>query len=437
MSFLGAYSSWGKAIGLRSQGEYVYLLIEKDWTGMGGLRIVDISNPSNISVPSDYFTYYRSNLVAVHNNYIHIKNYLNRIYIYKIENTGLFSQITSYPTPGSAKDFAFVNDYAFIADSNGGCCLYNFSDINHPIYVTSRPLNEACLKVKVDGNYLFAVHRRGLVIFDIGTIYNPVQLSEYTDPGNVYDFDVNDTLGFLATYPGGLKIFDLSDCTNPIEISTTPFQGQLLTLAYKNNHIFAGGFSNGMTVFDVSDPYNPSIGSSVLAGNRIDDLKIVGKFAYLQSSDRGVNVVDISNPDSSKCVGYFTHHFKTTGIYYSNNELFQAVLDSGLYIFSNDLLPTSVERDFTHMPKDICLYQNYPNPYNPFTKIQYTINKTSNVKLRVYDILGKEIITLINEEKLPGTYEIKFDGSNYSSGIYFYRIETGEYAETKKMLLLK
>ncbi|HZW39866.1 MAG TPA: YCF48-related protein [Ignavibacteriaceae bacterium] len=83
------------------------------------------------------------------------------------------------------------------------------------------------------------------------------------------------------------------------------------------------------------------------------------------------------------------------------------------------------------------LFQNYPNPFNPSTKIKYTVPKQGLVSIKVYDVLGKEVIQLVNEEKNVGEFEIEFDGSKLSSGIYFYRIQAGEYMNTKKMVLMK
>jgi hypothetical protein len=91
------------------------------------------------------------------------------------------------------------------------------------------------------------------------------------------------------------------------------------------------------------------------------------------------------------------------------------------------------------------LYQNYPNPFNPSTKIKFDIQNRSpigalgddRVVLKIYDILGKEVAVLVNEQLQPGSYEVTFDGSNLSSGIYFYRLRAGEYVETKRMVLIK
>lgn len=94
----------------------------------------------------------------------------------------------------------------------------------------------------------------------------------------------------------------------------------------------------------------------------------------------------------------------------------------------------------TEIPEGIALYQNYPNPFNPATKIKFAIPQgLSNnfITLKVYDILGKEISTIVNQNLIPGTYEADFDGSKLSSGVYFYRLTAGSYTEMKKMMLIK
>ena len=89
------------------------------------------------------------------------------------------------------------------------------------------------------------------------------------------------------------------------------------------------------------------------------------------------------------------------------------------------------------MPKQYSLSQNYPNPFNPSTTIRYQIPKSGYVELKVYDLLGNEVKTLVNEDKPAGQYSVKFNANNLSSGVYFYRIVSGNYTSVKKMLLLK
>jgi hypothetical protein len=115
--------------------------------------------------------------------------------------------------------------------------------------------------------------------------------------------------------------------------------------------------------------------------------------------------------------------------------------------YSYDLTPVSEE---SQLPADFVLFQNYPNPFNPNTTIKYSIPSfksplhrrgfrggLSHVKLVVYDLLGKEVATLVNEHQRPGPYEVKWDASNQASGVYFYKLTAGSYSKTRKMVLLR
>ena len=159
------------------------------------------------------------------------------------------------------------------------------------------------------------------------------------------------------------------------------------------------------------------------------------------------------------------------------NNIFAGTLDSGVYLSRNNGMswinknqgfdgPTSVENllivnDYIYsstehstyrrllsestginfisseIPSNYSLFQNYPNPFNPSTNIKYQISKNSFVILKVYDLLGREISTLVNELQKAGVYEVQFSNSELTSGIYFYRMQAGNYSETKKMVYIK
>ncbi len=89
------------------------------------------------------------------------------------------------------------------------------------------------------------------------------------------------------------------------------------------------------------------------------------------------------------------------------------------------------------IPKEFDLKQNYPNPFNPSTTIEYTIPENSRVTLKIYDILGKEVATLVDKDQNSGSYIVVWDAQSLSSGIYFYRITAGNYTDTKRMVLKK
>jgi hypothetical protein len=121
----------------------------------------------------------------------------------------------------------------------------------------------------------------------------------------------------------------------------------------------------------------------------------------------------------------------TTGKY-----LFAGTQMGGWRIPIADVI-TSVRDNRPHVPSQYILYQNYPNPFNPTTVIAYSLPAPAAVTLKVYDLLGREIKTLVNERQNAGQHSMTFDGSNYPSGVYFYRLQAGTYSQTKKLIELK
>jgi hypothetical protein len=98
---------------------------------------------------------------------------------------------------------------------------------------------------------------------------------------------------------------------------------------------------------------------------------------------------------------------------------------------------TGVEVVGGTIPTKYSLTQNYPNPFNPTTNINFTLPKAGNVTLKVYDIMGREIATLVNGYQAAQTYHVQFDGSSLASGVYFYTLHTDNFTQTKKMILMK
>lgn len=133
-------------------------------------------------------------------------------------------------------------------------------------------------------------------------------------------------------------------------------------------------------------------------------------------------------------INYLT--FMDDGCYpitqYHNRDLVYAKINEKIY---GTCLGTNDQQWM--QPNHIELYQNYPNPFNPSTTIRYSIPERSLIKIYIYNTLGEEIKRLVIEEKFAGSYEVNFDGSDLSSGIYFYRLESNKYSYTRKMILLK
>lgn len=119
----------------------------------------------------------------------------------------------------------------------------------------------------------------------------------------------------------------------------------------------------------------------------------------------------------------------------SNKEYFHT---TGI-INQNGLLTTGFERDDLPLPTDYSLSQNFPNPFNPETKINYELPYSVPVQIKIYDMLGREVVQLVNKEQNAGRYSISFNTQMFglSSGVYIYRIHAGDFFQTKKMILMK
>lgn len=104
-------------------------------------------------------------------------------------------------------------------------------------------------------------------------------------------------------------------------------------------------------------------------------------------------------------------------------------------VCSNEARPFNIDPE--NLPEHYLLYNSYPNPFNPETKIKFDLPIDNFVTIKVFDILGKEVITLVNEFKNAGSYIVSFNGSGLSSGVYYYKIQSGSFTAVRKMLLLK
>jgi len=142
---------------------------------------------------------------------------------------------------------------------------------------------------------------------------------------------------------------------------------------------------------------------------------------------------------SGNSTTFHEYSFIDRSCLYSNKFLYRLkqIDFDGTFTYSDEI-------EAAIIPNDFLLYQNFPNPFNPTTKIKFTIpasplsfGEGQGVRLIVYDILGNEIATLVNEEKPAGEHEVEFDASGLTSGIYFYKLQAGNFVETKKMVLLK
>ncbi len=156
----------------------------------------------------------------------------------------------------------------------------------------------------------------------------------------------------------------------------------------------------------------------------------IGAVVHSYKGGESYEVEFVNGQGNSTETSYYTYSDRKVEVGKYHYRLKQLDYD-GTFSYSS-----TIEVDVT-APKDFALYQNYPNPFNPSTVISFSVPAAALITLTVYDVLGNEITTLINEEKSAGTYEVSLDAGNLSTGMYFYTLQSGSFSETKKMVLLK
>ncbi|TFH46761.1 MAG: T9SS type A sorting domain-containing protein, partial [ANME-2 cluster archaeon] len=159
----------------------------------------------------------------------------------------------------------------------------------------------------------------------------------------------------------------------------------------------------------------------VTVGDKISKLSKFGEYIWQDDIPNGQGYSVHETSDGGYLVGGISDHPTNKGVC--------------VWRFDTDI--TNVEEDLTSIPSYLALSQNYPNPFNPSTTIEFSLPKSEFVELKVYNILGKEVETLVSNKLNQGNHTYTFDGKNLASGVYYYQLVAGDYREVKKMILLK
>ena len=218
-----------------------------------------------------------------------------------------------------------------------------------------------------------------------------------------------------------------------------------------NDNKFYLGCNNGVYVSTNSGFSWLVFNNGLPASKNVTSLFFNGDTIYASLRNGGIYRTSIQSSSWTSYNEGLTN-LSVNSIYGSNNYIYAGVIYGGFFR-RRAIVFTWVKNVSNNIPDNFELYQNYPNPFNPTTRIKFSIpngfpigtlpintGQVGNDKvvvLKVYDILGKEIATLVNESLKPGSYEVTFDGSNLPSGIYFYQLRAGDFVETKKLILLK
>jgi photosystem II stability/assembly factor-like uncharacterized protein len=299
------------------------------------------------------------------------------------------------------------------------------------------------LALAVDGRNLFAGTLGGIFLStDAGLTWSVVG----DDLSNLYvrTLAVNRGRIYAGTYGGGVFV-----STDTGETWTAANKGltntYVLDFAFLGSYIFAGTYGGVFRSAEDASLWEPvnleSIGkwspdNTILEGKAIYSL--VARDAALYVGTYGLGVLRSTNAGESWMpvnAGLGTLDFSVLSVCDTN--FYVGTLGGEIWRRPVSEMIAGLEGPPNGLAANFVLEQNYPNPFNPFTIIQYTVGEVSDVVLMVYDMLGRQVAELVNANQAPGSYEVSFDASGLSSGVYFYRLTAGGFTQTRKMLVVK
>jgi len=312
---------------------------------------------------------------------------------------------TTYNTGNSGIPDNYINSVAIDALGNKWVGTYasgltKFDGVNWTTYNTG---NSSIPNNYINSVAIDASDDRWIGTKSEITKFNGTSWTTYNNPNFKLPFnsiseiiiDISENK-WIGTHNGGLVKFDGTTWTiyNTANSQLPENDVRTITVDALGNK-WIGTYGSGLTKFDGTNWTTYNTGNSSIPNNWI-------KSIALDASD-------------NKWIGTY----------------------GGLAVYKEGGIVSIRENKKNIPPNEFLLSQNYPNPFNPITTFKYAVPQQSFVNISIYNLLGEKILTLINEEKQPGNYEVLFDGSNLSSGVYFYKIVSSNFIETKKLILMK
>jgi len=361
--------------------------------GSAGLRILDVQNPSNISL------------------------------------------LGTAVLGGDSREVVVSGNYAYIAARDSGVYVVDVTDPANPVKIKTLQTPRA-RGIAINGSMVYvAASDSGMGIIDISNPSNPVMVG-YTG-SDVYgeNISVNGNVAGITDY-GQITFYDLTNPVSPIKKGST---GSLSTgnegFTIKSNYAYVPD-GDSLKVFNISDLNSPALVSKIYTGGYGYMAYVEGDYCYVASEGTGVRAINVSNPSVPVEDGYYDDVPQSRGLSANGKYVYVSEKADGLTIYSNDLV-TSVDYRDLYMPESISLSQNYPNPFNPSTNIFIELKEKTFVTLEVFNSIGQKVAVLINKELSAGSTNIIFDASKFSTGVYYYQLTADGINLSKKMMLIK
>ena len=485
---VGSYDTGKSSSSVYVSGNYAYVTNYNS-----GLRVIDISdfsNPQEISVNS---TNENMDEIVISGNYAFTASDHYGLKIVDISDPTDPSRISELETGGPIRDIHVSGNRAYVIDWGCGLRIMDINNRSNPVTINTNNIVNKGTNISLAGNYAFITdENRNFMSLDISDTGSNIPLDILETDGEVKKLFLKDDKAYLCEWEYGLSIVDISDPGNLWKISsyqTNSFWGEKInsvfvsggyaylvdhyrgllildvtdplnikeTGSYINympvqvsqsfrdvsvsgNYAYLTDQYNGLFILDIEDKSNPKVLSTVWI-QLSNEIKTVENFAFVTTRTGYLCIIDITDPESPKNLGYYGNIEMGRRLHISGDHIYISADYNGFYILNKGTV-TDINEKEPLILSEFKLMDNYPNPFNPETNIDFQLPKSSFVSIRIYNILGQEVKTLVNETRSAGFHSIKWDGTNnngitVNSGVYIYKMKAGDFTDIKKMTLIK
>jgi len=335
----------------------------------------------------------------------------------------------------SATGICLSCNFAFVTNWWGGLWVVDVIDPANPVEVGYCSLPTICRNVAVSDSYAYVAGSWGLRIIDVENPSNPVEVGYYNTLSGSVGVAVSNGYAYVATSHGGLQIIDVTNPAAPTQISS--IMSSAWSVALSDSYAYVGDMEPyGLRIVDIVDPINP------IALGRCDlwdypyDIAVSGSYAFVANRAHGLRVIYIANAYNPVMTGYYDTPGWADGVDVRDNLAYVADC-YWLEVFDCSQALSAPSDNPARTPVTFSLLPAYPNPFNSATRISYSVAAAGRVQLVIYDLLGRQVGTLVDRTLAPGAYSATWDAGNLSSGIYFCKMEAGGFQQVQKLTLLK
>ncbi len=407
----------------------------------------------NVSLLSTFYAE-KCKAITVNGNYVFLGfNYGSwqngQLKILDVSNPTSPTEVGLYLDSGfEPMAIAVNNNYAFVGSDYQDLRVFDISNISSPQLLNR--YEEYSYDIQIEGNIAYlASETEGLVTLNVSNVNSITELGSFEPSGYAYSLFVQDTLAFVTFDEDLVRIVNVKNPANPYQLTSFDTPGSCKDVYAKDNYLFVADGTGGLLILDISDLHSIQTVSTYVPAQTafsIEQVVVLNGYAYLADAGFGVRIIDLTDISSPQEVGYYRIDHGSYKLAVQGNKIY-SINYYTCSVLQNNLL-TGIDEKPT-VVNGFQLYQNYPNPFNPSTTITYTIpgsemlHATSQqlVQLKIYDVLGREVATLVNSKQAPGSYAVTFDANSVEgelpSGIYFYKLTSGSFSKIKKMVLLR